>query len=320
MSANPERRAPDELPARLDNGAKGRSTFNGSTHIPPRRACGETLHATPHSLVIRALPDGPRAPDGTLAFTSGVCIYLPPGYSTSGVRYPVVYLLHGGGGDAGDAVAQGHLRATMDHLIAGDAEAAAIVVMPDGDDAQWYDGIDGRIKNETYVMRDVIPYVDRHYRTIATRGGRAITGVSNGGFGSMLFASKHPGAFVAAGGMSSNLDWLGARGLGDPNGAYYHANRPVELVGGLSKTDVILQIATRCTNPDPAALCVTQGLDETFLPANLGFVARLRNAAGHTAVLDFREEDGAHQWSTWARWLRNDQLPFLLARLANPQR
>ena len=184
----------DELPAALDNGAAGRNTFNSATHVPPSVACGEKVHPTSRSLVVRVLPDGPRAPDGELAFTAGVCVYLPPGYAKSNREYPVIYLLHGGGGDAGDGVAMGHLREIMDRLIAHDPNMAAIVVMPDGTNGQWYDSMGGRIQSERYVTDAVIPYVDRHFRTHASRRGRAVTGVSNGGYGAMLFAAEAPGA------------------------------------------------------------------------------------------------------------------------------
>jgi len=314
-----KRLARDELSPTMDNGARGRSTFNADEHVAPERACGDTQRATDQSLVIRVLPDGPRAPNGKLAFTSGVCIYLPPGYESAKTRYPVVYLLHGGGGDAGDPVAQGRIQDTMDDLIADDPDAAAIVVMPDGTDAQWYDGFDGKIRNETYVAAHLVPYVDRHFRTIATRSGRAITGVSNGGYGAILMAEKHPELFVAAGGMSSNLDWLGARGLGEPGGPYYRANHPARLVNALVGTDVILDIASTCTSADPVDRCPTQGLDLTFLPANRAFVAMLEQVPGRTAELDYRESDGAHDWRTWTSWLRDRQLPFFLERLADPR-
>ena len=306
-----------ELPAALDNGAAGRNTFNSATHLAPSEACREQVHATRRSLVVRVLPDGPRAPDGELAFTAGVCVYLPPGYVNSNRRYPVIYLLHGGGGDAGDAVAMGHLRELMDGLIADDAKAAAIVVMPDGTNGQWYDSIDGRVQSERYVTDAVIPYVDQQFRTIASRRGRAVTGVSNGGYGAMLFAAKQPGLFVAAGGMSSNLDGLTLAGLGPAAGPYYLANHPVDLVHQLARTDLILDIASRCTSADPTALCGTQVVDQAFLGANRAFVAALRADRGRSALVEYAEVDGAHQWYSWSEQLRERQLPFRLARLSD---
>ncbi len=283
-------------------------------------ACGERVHVTRRSIVTRVLPDGPRAPDGSLAFTSGVCVYLPPGYAASGLRYPVLYLLHGGGGDAADAVTFGHIRDLMDAQIARHPRGAAIVVMPDGMGGRWYDSNDGLFLNERYVIGAVVPYVDHHFRTIATRSGRAIDGVSNGGHGALLLAAKHPKLFGVAGGMSSNLDALTLPGLGDPNGSYYRRNHPSELVAGLDHTDLILDVASRCTSTVPADLCPTQAVDAAFLPANRAFVAAVRARRARQAKLDYLEIDGAHQWVWWNRTLRDRHLPFISAHLDDPRR
>ena len=117
-------------------------------------------HLPAGSVVTRILPQGPRRPDGSAAFVSGACVYLPPGYATSGLRYPVVYLLHGGGGDQGDWVAQGSLQETLDAAAA--AGHPVIAVTPDGRSGQWFDYNDGSFQLETYVLRYLIPYVDRH--------------------------------------------------------------------------------------------------------------------------------------------------------------
>jgi S-formylglutathione hydrolase FrmB len=269
-------------------------------------------------LVTRVLPDGPRRADGALAFTSGVCVYLPPGYTTSGMRYPTIYLLHGGGGDAADAVTFGHIQALMDARIARRRSDAAIVVMPDGAIGWWYDAQKGSFRNETYVLDHVVPFVDARFRTIASRRGRAVDGVSNGGQGALLLAAKHPDVFGVAGGMSSNLDALTLPGLGPPDGAYFRANHPIDLVAGLDHTPVILDIASRCTSTDPAALCVTQAVDAAFLPANRAFVAALRSRRARVAPLDAVEADGAHQWYWWSQRLRDRHLAFLLARTQDP--
>ncbi len=311
-------RAADELPTKLDNGASKVKDTDDVLHADPGQACHESVHPTDRSLVIRVLPEGPRAPDGSLAFRSGVCVYVPPGYDGGTTRYPVVYLLHGAGGNAADAVVHG-LRSMMDARIAKDPANAAIVVMPDGDGGIWNDQIDGSIRNETYVTGYVVPFVDRHFRTIAKRTGRAITGVSNGGYGAILFAAKHPDVFGAAGGMSSNLDWTAAGGLGDPGDEYYRANHPVDEVGQLAHTDVILDIANRCTSTDPVDRCDTVGLDESFLPANRAFAAILGQVAGRTGAFDYQEGDGSHRWETWMPWLRDRQLPFFADHLDDPR-
>jgi S-formylglutathione hydrolase FrmB len=194
-----------------------------------------------------------------------------------------------------------------------------IVVMPDGDGSIWNDQIDGIIRNETYVAGYVVPFVDRHFRTIRDRRARAITGVSNGGYGAMLLAAKHPDLFGVAGGMSSNLDWYGAGGLGAPGDFTYRDNHPIDLVDRLAGTDIVLQIASRCTSTAPVDRCDTQGLDRTFLDVNRLFAARAKQTPGRTGDVVYREEDGSHRWRTWMPWLRDTQLPFFADHLDDPR-
>lgn len=311
----------DELPAALDNGAQGRDPFNNPAHVPPVEACAGELRVTDQSLVIRVLPRGPLAPDGSLAFTAGVCVYLPPGYAASGLRYPVLYLLHGGGGDAGDWVTFGGIRSIMDGLIAADAAHAAIVVMPDGTDAQWYDSLDGTIRNEAYLFDYLIPYIDRHFRTIPERAGRAIDGLSNGGYGAMLFAAKAPDRFVAAGGMSSNLAARSFTGLGSAASApaYRRGNLPVDLAGNLDAVDIVLDIGTQCITDQAIDNCLTWQFEQVFVPANREFSDRLAMLRAPGSPPDYRETEGSHSWRWWPLWLRERHLPFLLTRLSDPR-
>ena len=215
----------------------------------------------------------------------------------------------------------GHIRSIMDDAIAADPANAAIVVMPDGSDAQWYDAIDGSILNERYVLDFLLPYVDRHFRTIAERDGRAIDGLSNGGYGSMHFAAKAPDRFVAAGGMSSNLDGLSFAGLGDAaSPAYRHGSLPVDLVGNLDGVDLTLDIGTECIADREVDNCFAFTFEQLFVPANREFSAALQSARGPgDGVYEYRETEGGHAWRWWTLWLRERHLPFLLARLADPR-
>jgi len=304
--------ANDELPAEQDNGAE-----NGT-------GCKAELVESDSSLVIRRLARGPLAPDGSLTFTSGLCVYLPPGYVTSGLAYPVLYLLHGGGGAHHDWVTMGEVQKTMDAAIATDSDAAAIVVMPDGTDAQWYDAIDRTLLNERYVLDFVLPYADSHFRTISERAGRAIDGLSNGGYGAMHLAAKAPDRFVAAGGMSSNLGARSFGGLGNPldSPAYYHGNVPAELVGNLDGIDLTLDIGATCSSDLSRDLCGRWAFEQLFLLDNRHFRDRLaeeRAEDGSDGVWEYRETEGSHAWWWWSAWLRERHLPFLLARLADPR-
>jgi len=127
-----------------------------------------------------------------------VRVLLPAGYAGHPQRrYPVLYLFHGTSGRAGDWTGAGHAEATT-------AKAPWIVVMPDegynGDGGgyftDWYNGGRfGRPKWETYNIAQVVPWVDANLRTRANRGGRAIAGLSQGGFGSLSLAARHPDMF-----------------------------------------------------------------------------------------------------------------------------
>lgn len=311
----------DTLPADLDNGAEGLNPFNDPTDVRPIDACTDALHASPGSLVIRILPRGPLTASGQLAFTSGACVYLPPGYLDSGLAYPVLYLLHGGGGDQADWVAQGGVQQIMDAAIAADPADAAIVVMPDGSNGQWYDSYDGRLQVQHYVLHFLIPYVERHFRVIAARDGRAVTGLSNGGYGAMHLAARAPDQFVAAGAMSANLAGLTFDGL--PNRvapAFVNGSLPVHLAENLDPLDLTLDIGTECIGDREIDNCLTWQFEQLFVPANRQFNNRLQAIRGAGAgVLEYREGEGAHAWRWWSLWLRERHLPFLLARLADPQ-
>jgi S-formylglutathione hydrolase FrmB len=305
-----------ELDPALDNGAEGRNTFAHPTHRPPPDACSDDPDATATPRIVRLLPEGPLAPDGSLAFTSGICVYVPPGHGTSGLRYPVLFLLHGGGGDAADLLNYADLAATLDAAHDADPRTATIVVMPDGTDARWYDRNDGSLRNATYVLEYLVPYVDERFDTLATQDGRAIAGISNGGYGAMHLAATAPDLFVAAAGISSNL---GAITL-DPE-ASSPEKSPIALAGRLDEVDLMLDIAVTCDERQPDAQCFTLFADLAFLDANRQFVDAVtsaRAASGSTATLDYLERDGSHSWSWWTEWLRDRHLPFLWDRLADP--
>ena len=128
-------------------------------------------------------------------------IYLPPGYSTT-TRYPVLYLLHGFWGAPSSFVVSLKLADVADSLIADGAVRPFIAVMPPGglptgtktDRAQseWV-GV-----WEDYVVRKVVPWIDAHLSTERSTAGRAIAGVSAGGFGAVDIALRHLGTFSTA--------------------------------------------------------------------------------------------------------------------------
>lgn len=310
----------DELPRSSDNGRQGTDNPFEDDDIPPSKACSN-VRSKLGSVIVRKVPVGP-VDHGKLAFTSGLCVYLPPGYATSGLRYPVLYLLHGGGDDQSDWVTLGRVQEIADRAFTEDRRNAVIVVMPDGTpDAGWFDAYDARYLNERYVLRYVVPYMDRHFRTIADRRGRVIDGLSNGGHGALHLAAKAPDMFVAAGSMSGNLGYRGddsAQG-GDESPSYKEGNLPAPLAENLDGVDVVMDIGAQCFSDLAIDLCASWAFEQSFRADNEYFVQRM-DEIKHRGMIDYRPTEGGHAWRWWRTWLEDRHLPFLLERAADSQK
>jgi enterochelin esterase-like enzyme len=136
----------------------------------------------------------------TLGHTMRYSVYLPEGYHSSGLHYPVLYLLHGAGSDERAWQDLGHIREKADRLIATGAIPPTIIVMPGCPACWWVDGAKERA--ETAFWADLVPLMDVRYRTIETRGGRLIAGLSAGGYGAIRFALRYPDRVGAAAALS----------------------------------------------------------------------------------------------------------------------
>ncbi len=175
----------------------------------------------------------------TIGAEASYLIYLPPDYEQSGRRrYPVVYWLHGLGGDQ-----RGGARSFLPHLDAairaGKAPAMIAVLVNGMRDSMYCDFRDGTLRVESVIVKDLIPHVDASCRTIARRRGRAVEGYSMGGFGAAHLGFKYPELFGAVSIMAGALhdaeslrerrpDLFQRRFGGDK--AYYDANSPWILI------------------------------------------------------------------------------------------
>lgn len=143
-------------------------------------------------------------PSGLLQETRKLWIYTPPGYSTTTQRYPVLYLLHGSGDLEGSWVEEGRANFILDNLIEAGKATPMIVVMPRGHvmaDAQ----IDREKNNDVLqqvLYKEIVPYVDSHYRTLTDRRHRAIMGLSMGGGQALRFGLQNTALFAAVIGLS----------------------------------------------------------------------------------------------------------------------
>jgi S-formylglutathione hydrolase FrmB len=219
-------------------------------------------------------------------------IVLPPGYSDSKKRYPVVYFLHGLPANA--AAYRGN-----DWLVdALERAGPAILVIPQGarvgdTDPEYLNWGAGR-NWETYVATEVPRYVDAHFRTIHSRSGRAIVGVSAGGYGAMILGLHHLAEF------SVIESWSGYFHPTDPTGTVSLPREPAasarNLVGDLRSDEK--------QEPTFIGFYVGRG-DERFRSDNERFDAQLGAAhVPHT----FDIYPGAHTTSLWkahgTTWLR----------------
>lgn len=135
-----------------------------------------------------------------------VYVYLPPSYPSSPARrYPVVYSLHGFGGSAESWVQRLGAPETIDRAIAEGAHEM-IVVVPDGRTPMGGVMFSSSATTgdwETFIAHDLVAYIDTHYRTLASRESRGLTGFSMGGYGALRIAMKLPDVFGSVYAMSS---------------------------------------------------------------------------------------------------------------------
>jgi len=226
--------------------------------------------------------------------TVGFNIILPRDYAASAERYPVLYLLHG---------YTDHYPAWVSY--SGITQYARgypqIIVMPEGDNGFYTNSYaDKNLAWEDFIILDLIPYVDSHYRTAATRQGRAIAGLSMGGYGAMKIGLKYPQTFAAVASLSGAL------------GAARWTHRPIEDPA-LQK--LVESVYGPPENPARAAedpfelikkvaaelrpqLYISVGSGDFLLDENREFVKLL----GELKVpYEYREFPGKHEWPVWDR-------------------
>ncbi len=211
-------------------------------------------------------------------------------------RYPVLYLLHGLGGHYNNWTAKTKLA---DYA----AQYQMIIVTPEGNDG-WYTDSATVPKNkyETYFIEELIPDVQRRYRTVETRSARGIAGLSMGGYGALKFGVKYPQQFVFVASMSGALDaasWTEAdlKGLafifrslqsvyGEPNTETRAANDLKKLYGSVAPSQIT-------SLPFVYLDC---GTEDVLLSTNRSFAEVLR---GKKIPYEYRELPGTHNWKYW---------------------
>lgn len=127
-------------------------------------------------------------------------VYLPDGYDTGLLRYPVLYLLHGAGGDETSWRRQGRIKETADRMMGKGVIPPAIIIMPGCRACWWVDG--PRAKAETAFWEDLVPTIAERFRVIDERGGRLLSGISAGGYGAVRYSMRYPDRVAAVAALS----------------------------------------------------------------------------------------------------------------------
>src|SRR3954453_15604015 len=274
---------------------------------------------------------------------AAIRILLPSDYAKHPrTRYPVFYLLHGTSGGASDWTVKGEAEKTT-------AGLPMIVVMPDiapnVDGGGWCTNWpNGKYKWETFHIDQLIPWVDANLRTKATRAGRAIAGLSQGGFCSMSYPARHPDLFATALAYSGapDIDYdkqvaIGATAVinatevgldGEPpnsmfgdrvtNEINWAAHDPATLANNLRSTRLFLWTGDGSPGPydtDPSSLGGTP-IEALVFQDNQAFQSRLASL-GIPSFYDYYG-GGTDSWPYWARDLRQSIGP-LTEGFAPPQ-
>lgn len=193
----------------------------------------------------------------------GYCALLPPAYDAQPAKkFPVLYFLHGLGGDQTFLVSTGGWN-----MIADAWEqkrfAEFVIITPQAGNSFYINSKSGKVKYEDFFIRDFVPQMEKKFRLLGTRSGRAISGISMGGYGALRLAFKYPQMFGSSAGLMPAL--------------------MEELPRGSRDVGFTAFFGTAFGSP----------LDESFWKANTPFVyARTANFAGMRVFLSCGEQDG----------------------------
>ena len=240
-------------------------------------------------------------PSEKLGMNRRMTVYTPPGYETSGKRYPVLYLLHGMGGDEEAWPALGRAPEILDNLIASGKAEPMIVVMPNGNASEeaapgeTHHGLtpptvqlpktmDGSFEE---AFPEIVAFTDSTFRTIADKSHRAVAGLSMGGFHSLHTSKEYPAMFDYIGLFSAAI----LPDIAKPSHIYE------DMEGKLAR-----QFAAH-----PRLYWIAIGDKDFLYESNREFRALL-DRGGYPYT--YRESTGGHEWRNWRIYL-SEFLPML---------
>lgn len=239
-------------------------------------------------------------------------IYLPEGYDASNRNYPVLYLLHGYTDNETGWTQYGEIEHIANEMTGNGTATPMIIVMPDGGVSWYINNFDRTMPFEDYFFQEFMPYIESTYRIRKEKRYRAVAGLSMGGYGSFLFAIKHPELFAHCAPLSaaffeesmftvgpqSNYDRtfaiLYGKGLAgkDRINTTYKLNDPYRIVADTANTKALKTVK----------YYIDCGDDDFLSPGNAAMHKLLKEKGINH---EYRMRDGAHTWAYWRYSIRD---------------
>lgn len=226
-------------------------------------------------------------------------VVLPENYNSSEERYKVVFLLHGYSGNHNDWI---HKTSLVKYL----KYYPFIIVTPEADNS-WYTN-SPVVKNrnyEDYIIKELIPYVEKRYRVLSTKHGRAIAGLSMGGYGAVKLALKYPDLFYFVGSFSGAFDWMGLIEKGSAQ-----LSQSLKEAFGASRSEhwdinnvyAIIDSVKSLNLPYFYISCGKDDQISGLLESNRKLVEKFQRKG---IAYEYHELPGGHSWSFWDGEIKN---------------
>lgn len=232
-------------------------------------------------------------------------MYLPPDYQATNRRYPVLYLLHGFTDDETGWTQFGEVKAIAGREMQNVKVTPMVIVMPDAGVSWYINNHDGSVKYEDFFTDEFIPYIEDSYRIRSEKQFRAVAGLSMGGYGTLIMATKHTDLFAAAAPLSAGI-FTDKEIINMPGDRWNNVfgmpfGKNVTGKSRLTKhyrQNSILDIVKTVDNEKLKSVryYIDCGDDDFLIKGNMEL---------HAAMIDqeipheFRVRDGSHNWTYW---------------------